>query len=155
EGLIFTDGKVERLTPKDIASRPVHEGDFRYAGVDDNYFVTVALFPGLSKVTFQTVSMPPPAGSEDAARTLVAYSIDPQAHDAPLKFFIGPKDFDVLVAIDRDLSRVINFGVFSVIVVPLLRSLKWVNSYVGNWGWSIVILTVIINAIMFPLRHKS
>ena len=39
--------------------------------------------------------------------------------------------------------------------MPLLRSLKWVNGYVGNYGWSIVILTVIINAIMFPLRHKS
>ena len=44
---------------------------------------------------------------------------------------------------------------FAVIVVPLLRSLKWVNGYVGNYGWSIVILTIIINAIMFPLRHKS
>jgi YidC/Oxa1 family membrane protein insertase len=39
--------------------------------------------------------------------------------------------------------------------VPLLRSLKWVNGYVGNYGWSIIILTFIINAIMFPLRHKS
>ena len=44
---------------------------------------------------------------------------------------------------------------FSVLVVPLLRSLKWINGYVGNYGWSIVILTIIINAIMFPLRHKS
>ena len=44
---------------------------------------------------------------------------------------------------------------FAVIVVPLLRSLKWVNSYVGNYGWSIIILTIIINVIMFPLRHKS
>ena len=39
--------------------------------------------------------------------------------------------------------------------MPLLRSLKWVHGYVGNYGWSIIILTVIINAIMFPLRHKS
>jgi YidC/Oxa1 family membrane protein insertase len=44
---------------------------------------------------------------------------------------------------------------FTVIVVPLLRSLKWVNGFVGNYGWSIIILTVIINVIMFPLRHKS
>ena len=39
--------------------------------------------------------------------------------------------------------------------MPLLRSLKWINGYVGNYGWSIIILTIIINAIMFPLRHKS
>ena len=61
----------------------------------------------------------------------------------------------MLAAIDRDLTRAIDFGMFTVIVVPLLRSLKWVNGYVGNYGWSIIILTVIINAIMFPLRHKS
>ena len=42
-----------------------------------------------------------------------------------------------------------------MIVVPLLRSLKWVNGFVGNYGFSIAILTIIINAIMFPLRHKS
>ena len=51
--------------------------------------------------------------------------------------------------------QAINFGMFTVIVVPLLRSLKWVNGYVGNYGWSIIVLTIIINVIMFPLRHKS
>jgi YidC/Oxa1 family membrane protein insertase len=44
---------------------------------------------------------------------------------------------------------------FAVIVVPLLNSLKWVNAFVGNYGWSIVILTMLINAVMFPLRHWS
>ena len=39
--------------------------------------------------------------------------------------------------------------------MPLLRSLKWVNGFVGNYGWSIIILTIIINLMMFPLRHKS
>ena len=61
----------------------------------------------------------------------------------------------MLAAIDRDLVRAIDFGMFSILVVPLLRSLKWVNGFVGNYGWSIIILTIIINAIMFPLRHKS
>ncbi len=53
------------------------------------------------------------------------------------------------------MTRAINFGMFSVIVVPLLRSLKWVNGFVGNYGWSIIVLTVIINLLMFPLQHKS
>jgi YidC/Oxa1 family membrane protein insertase len=68
---------------------------------------------------------------------------------------MGPKEFDILSAVDKDLVRAINFGWFSWIVVPLLRSLKWINGYVGNYGWSIIILTVLINALMFPLRHKS
>jgi YidC/Oxa1 family membrane protein insertase len=154
EGLTFANGSVQRLTPKDIAKQSTYDTDFRYVGVDDHYFITVALAPGPSKVTYQPVSIPPPPNSKDQPRTLVAYSIEPAAADG-LKFFFGPKDFDVLAAIDRDLVRAIDFGWFSVLVVPLLRSLKWVNGYVGNYGWSIVLLTIIINAIMFPLRHKS
>ena len=51
--------------------------------------------------------------------------------------------------------RAIDFGMFDFLVVPLLRALKWVNGYVGNYGWSIIVLTIIINLVMFPLKHKS
>jgi len=155
EALFFQDGKVQRLAPKDLAKQSVFEGDFKFAGVDDNYFMTAALFTGPAKVSFQPVSIPPPADTKETPRELVSFSIDPQQVDAPHQFFAGPKDFTVLASIDRDLTRAINFGMFAVIVVPLLNSLKWVNGFVGNYGWSIVILTIMINAIMFPLRHKS
>ncbi|MEO8260652.1 MAG: membrane protein insertase YidC [Acidobacteriota bacterium] len=154
EGLLFQD-KVRRLASKDFAAQPIHEGDFKYAGVDDNYFMTAALAPGPAKVTFQAIVIPPPPGSKEAERDLVAYAIEPSRRDAPIRFFAGPKDFDVLAAIDRDVVRAIDFGMFSILVVPLLRSLKWVHGFVGNYGWSIIILTIMINAIMFPLRHKS
>ena len=49
----------------------------------------------------------------------------------------------------------IEFGFLSFLVVPLHRSLSWVYSGVGNWGFSIIILTVLINLVIFPLRHKS
>jgi YidC/Oxa1 family membrane protein insertase len=49
----------------------------------------------------------------------------------------------------------VNFGWFAWLVVPLLTSLKWLNGYIGNYGWSIIALTILINAAMFPLRHKS
>jgi YidC/Oxa1 family membrane protein insertase len=57
--------------------------------------------------------------------------------------------------VDRDFTRVINFGIFAWLVVPLLRSLNWIDGFVGNYGWSIIILTILINAAIFPLRHKS
>ena len=154
EGVYFANEKVSRLAPKDFAKQASYDGDFTFVGVDDNYFMAVVLAPGASKVTYQPVSVPPPAGSKDAPRELVAYSIEPQ-HNGPIKFFAGPKDFDVLAGIGTNVTRAIDFGMFAVLVVPLLRSLKWVNNFVGNYGWSIIILTVMINALMFPLRHKS
>ena len=155
EGLLFQDGKVRRVTAKDFAGQPAFEGDFGFAGVDDNYFMTTALATGPSKVIFQPVTIPPPAGSKDPPRELVSFSIETTHPNAATRFFAWPKDFDVLASIGTDVVRAIDFGMFAVLVVPLLRSLKWVNSWVGNYGWSIIILTIIINAIMFPLRHKS
>ena len=161
EGLLSREGKVQRLAPKDIAKQSTYEGPLEYAGVDDNYFMTAVLFPGPIKISFRPVTIPPPPGSKDPAHELVAYAIDQNVPPGsapsprPLKFFTGPKDFDVLASIDRDLVRAIDFGMFAVLVVPLLRSLKWINGFVGNYGWSIILLTIIINAIMFPLRHKS
>jgi YidC/Oxa1 family membrane protein insertase len=153
EGILFQDGKVVRLDASKIAKQPTYEGEFKYVGVDDNYFMTAAVQAGTSKVTYQPVAIPP-ADPKGTARELMAYSVAPQT-SAPQKFFIGPKDFDLLTAVDPDVAKAINFGTFTIIVVPLLRSLKWVNGYVGNYGWSIIILTFIINLILFPLRHKS
>jgi YidC/Oxa1 family membrane protein insertase len=155
EGIFKRQGeKEQRLSAKDIAKQPVYEGDFFFAGVDDNYFMTVALMTGPAKVTYQPVTIPPPPGSKDSPRELVSYSIT-RTNAGPVSFFAGPKDFDVLAAISPDATRAINFGWFAVIVVPLLRSLKWLHGYVGNYGWDIIILTVIINILILPFRHMS
>jgi YidC/Oxa1 family membrane protein insertase len=70
-------------------------------------------------------------------------------------FFLGPKDFDHLKSLDGELVRAIDYGMFAWLVVPLLGALNWVNGYVGNYGWSIIVLTFLINVAIFPLRHKS
>jgi len=154
EALFFQAGKAQRLSTKDISKQPFYDGEFLFAGVDDNYFMTAAFPAGPTKITYQPVSIPPPPPSKDAARELVSFAIEPKRSEA-VRFFAGPKDFDVLAAIGPDVTRAINFGTFAVIVVPLLKSLKWVNGYVANYGWAIIILTVIINIVIFPLRHKS
>src|SRR5207253_1083193 len=59
EGLLFVEGKVQRLAAKAIASQPSYEGEFRYAGVDDNYFIFAAISPGPAKIVFQPVTIPP------------------------------------------------------------------------------------------------
>ena len=71
------------------------------------------------------------------------------------RFFFGPKAFDDLRAIDPEATRVINFGIFAWLAVPLLGALKWVHGFIGNWGWAIIVLTLLINIALFPLRHKS
>jgi len=156
-GVIYQNGKLLRIPPAELAKQSVYEGNVGYAGVDDHYFVTMAISPGPSKITLHPVAIPRPAtgpASEKPAAQLMAWAIEP-ASDAPIKFYAGPKDLVRLQAIDPAIGKVIDFGWFDFIVVPLLRALNWIHGYVGNYGWSIIILTVLINAVMFPLRHKS
>ena len=154
-GLLYRDGTLERVGADDLAERSAYEGNFRYAGVDDHYFVTMALAPGNSKVSFRPVGIPQAEGETDAPVQLMAWSIESREPETPMKFYAGPKDLEALQAIDPAFVKAIDFGMFDFIVVPLLRALNWLNGYIGNYGWSIILLTVLINAVMFPLRHKS
>ncbi len=155
EGIVFLDGGVKRYSASAVGKQPTYEGSYRFAGIDDHYFMAVALDPAAVSIAYQGVTIPPAPGSDESARNLMAFTIEPKQPTAAMTFFVGPKDFDVLAALDPEFTQAIRFGIFTVIVVPLLRSLVWVNGFVGNFGWSILVLTVIINVLMFPLRHKS
>ena len=154
-GLISSEGKEQRLAASAIAKQPTYEAAFKFAGIEDHYFAAIALDPGPTKVTYEPLTIPPPAGTQAPAHALMSFTLEPRDATKPIKVYVGPKDFDQLAIVDKDLVRAINFGMFSVIVVPLLRSLKWLNSYIGNYGWSIVALTALINLLILPLRHKS
>ena len=154
--ILHRDADVERVNVSDIAEVANTQGVFGFAGVDDHYFMTAAV--GVKEpvaLHFEPVAIPARQGAETPPPPYVAWSIKFNGAPNGVAFFAGPKDFDVLAAVDRELVRAIDFGIFAFLVVPLLRALKWVNVYVGNYGWSIVLLTVIINLVMFPLRHKS
>ncbi len=152
--VFYRDGKVTRVAPDKIAAQPVQEGTFGFAGVDDHYFIVAVVKPAAPlRLDYLPVAVDLGLEHPEGAH-YISWSAryTPPANAA---YFIGPKDFDVLAATDRDLVRAIDFGMFAWLVVPLLRSLKWINGYVGNYGWSLIILTVLINLVMFPLRHKS
>jgi YidC/Oxa1 family membrane protein insertase len=151
--VFYRDTKVTRVTPDKIPAQPVQEGTFGFAGVDDHYFLVAVVKPtGPVRLEYAPIAVPLEI-NPDGAHYISWSARYPGAAGA--SYFAGPKDFDVLAATDRDLVRAIDFGMFAWLVVPLLRSLKWINGYVGNYGWSLIILTVIINLAMFPLRHKS
>jgi YidC/Oxa1 family membrane protein insertase len=155
-GVLMRNDKVERPSAKTLTSSPTYADTFLYAGVADHYFLSVVL-PGLHpiRLTYQPITAPVPNDpSQKATRTFIAYTIG-VPESASLAFFFGPKDFNVLHAIDPQLVRAIDFGIFAWLVVPLLQALKWVNGYTHNYGWAIVVLTILMNLAIFPLRHRS
>lgn len=149
-------GKVERPATTVLTTTPTYEGPFKFVGVGDHYFLSAAL-PGTTgvKATFVPIELPVPWNDpQNRKRLFISYNLAaPGAISVP--FFFGPKAFDTLKSVEVELVRTIDFGMFAFLVVPLLQALKWVHSFIGNWGWSIVVLTILINIVLFPLRHKS
>ena len=152
--MIYKDGSVERVPHTAAGSQ---EGTFRYAGTSDHYFASLLLNHGSPvpfRIDYAPVNVPVPNEPTRFA-SYMSYSVRFQAPQEKSQFFFGPKSLDDMKAIDNELTRAIHFGMFSLLAVPLLGGLQWVHGYVGNWGWSIVVLTILINLAMFPLRHKS
>ncbi len=89
------------------------------------------------------------------ARQLVSYTVTFSQPPGDVRVFLGPKQFEALKAINPEFTKVIDFGMFAILAVPLLGALQWVHGFVGNYGWAIIILTILINLVMWPLRHKS
>ena len=152
--IVYRDRDVTRVGFDDIPAQRLIEGNVEFAGVDDHYFLSAAL-PKAKSARVQYEPVPVPIEGTDDSLHFVSWSITYPEPPSGERFFFGPKDFDVLRGVSPDFVRAIDFGVFDWLVTPLLRSLKWVNGYVGNYGWSIIVLTVLINLAMFPLRHKS
>ncbi len=155
DGLLSPEPSVERPDRSDVATRPVYDGLLDFVGVDNHYFAALAL-PEQQPITvnYRAVQLQP-LTPDGEALDLMAFELRAPNGVSDLAFFLGPKDFDILEQASAPLVRAIDFGWLSVLVVPLHRSLKWVYGWVGNYGVAIILITLLVNIIIFPLRHKS
>ena len=71
------------------------------------------------------------------------------------KLFVGPKLQAQLAATGPQLQRTVDYGKLTVLSQPLFATLKWVHSLIGNWGWSIILVTALIKLLFYPLSQAS
>jgi YidC/Oxa1 family membrane protein insertase len=69
--------------------------------------------------------------------------------------YIGPQETDKLKEVAPGLDLVVDYGWLTIIAAPLFWLLKWIHGLVGNWGWAIVILTIMIKLVFYPLNAKA
>jgi YidC/Oxa1 family membrane protein insertase len=73
--------------------------------------------------------------------------------DMPL--YVGPQEQDKLKELAPGLDLVVDYGWLRVIAVPLFWLLKFIYGFVGNWGWAIIVMTILIKMVFFPLNQKA
>jgi YidC/Oxa1 family membrane protein insertase len=149
----LAQNKLIEQAPKAAAKGALTAGgSFSFAGIADTYFAAVFLPEGsgnMQQVTFED-TVPTPIEQKPMPLSGVAVG------DAPsnrFELFIGPKDVDLLRRINPKLEQVVDFGWLSILAKPLFLIVNYVNdALVHNFGWAIVIVTVVINFILFPLK---
>jgi YidC/Oxa1 family membrane protein insertase len=138
----------------------VWQGGKDFTGIEDRYFTAAFLPPnGAAPGTLQTRYWkdfhPAQINGQPGAEPVpeVATASGPQA--LALRVYVGPKDYDVLKHMNPPLHGLVNFGWMEFIADPIFHMLKWLHNYIPNWGWAIVVLTLVINMLLFPLRISS
>jgi YidC/Oxa1 family membrane protein insertase len=121
-----------------------------FAGIEDNYFLAVLLPERASQVRVAPVATDPAAKSPPTLSAAVEGSGELAA-----RAYFGPKDVEILESLHLGLERTVDFGWYGVLARPLLWLLKRTYGWVGNWGAAILLVTLAIRVLLFPLMHKS
>ena len=170
---IFTSaaGKLNTLAAKNLGKpgqttvRAPVAGTFDFTGIQDLYFAAAFLPPFTARGDVAEIPMTVTGWTYPHETTVdgkTETEIVPQmavglATPGPLdlRLYAGPKSIDGLKATRPPLNSLVQFGWWGFIAEPLFYSLMWLHRYVSNYGWAIVLITVAINMVMFPLKVKS
>jgi YidC/Oxa1 family membrane protein insertase len=149
-------GKLVVKTAKDAKNGPVTDsGNYTFAGQEDNFFAGLAIPQENSPLEIRTYSDDLKVPGEDKPVQYTGAGISTGAQN-DFSLFVGPKDLDILKSVNPTLTQIIDWGFFGVIAKPIFVWLNWTKDHwTGNFGWAIVLVTLIINLALFPLRFSS
>src|SRR5262249_29559447 len=145
------DAAFKKVALRSLKDQPQSFTSLR-AGVEDQYFA--AVFFSTEKtlpVDGSTTAKSSAAGKPTS--TLAVSSSVPEGK--LLRAYVGPKQQDWLSKADPQLASLVDYGYFGFIAKPLVFCLLWIHSYIGNFGSSIILLTIVINLVLFPLSLKQ
>jgi YidC/Oxa1 family membrane protein insertase len=154
-------GNVGNLTK--VPQRKVNEdrtipGPLELGGLEDRYFAAVFL-PDSPETEFRLARQtwnPKDWSEKEPPKPMLATLVNPQPKPLTFRLFVGPKDLDVLRSVRPPLDSLVDFGWFTVVAKPLFVALDYIHDHwIHNYGWAIVILTLVINLALFPMKLKS
>jgi len=161
-----------------ISHGNTRQGPFYWAGVTDQYFAAIFLpdDPANTQMVQMHKTIPQDPNEKDPAKqrknvfSVLGAAVGVPGGHTKARLFVGPKQLPLLEKVraytldqkghgepqGASLEDVADFGFFGIIAKPLFLWLKWTHDHwVPNWGWAIIILTIIINLALFPLRYSS
>ena len=151
-----TAGKLIEKDARSVKDGPLAtSGNYSFAGLDDRFFAFVFLPKDNTSTKVVAFKDDVPATPNGKDELHVGVEVGGDTVNRMLAF-VGPKDVDQLRKVDPKLQQLIDWGFFGVIAKPIFLVLHWINdNLVHNYGWSIVVITIIINLLLMPFRLSS
>jgi len=167
------DGKDDSLASAKVSGNATLDQPYEFAGISDLYFAAVFLPDVPSRATVVTLhhtyDLPSDladANSQKKPEDVIGLAMGDQSGATRLRLYAGPKELDVLNAVramgpdgkptGQSLQPLIQYGWMTIIAKPLYLALRYLRELMGpgayNWGWAIIIVTVIFNLVMLPTR---
>ncbi len=159
DGIVLADGEIEKYKKAKVkAPVSLRPGVLAYAGLEDAYFISL-LRPRsrvdevrFDRLEFTDLSDP---SEEPKLYQVLRVLLVPSSGVFEGELLGAPKDYDLLQGIGGGVEKTLDFGIFGVISVFFLKALWWIYGLVGNYGVAIILLTVGIRIVLFPLMHTS
>lgn len=152
---VFLDEALQEIDPEDLkkASSSV-TGRVAWAGYGDNYFLC-----GIIPHTGERHTAHFSVTGEEKVTTVLAGAADLLQPGAAKQYsysiYIGPKDLNLLKEVGHNLDRSVDFGWFDFMAKPTLYLLKFFHTYVGNYGLAIILVTLLIKILFWPIAQKG
>lgn len=156
----LTNIMAKKLQGPDKWAPGLWQGGKDWTGIEDRYFTAVFLpanpsLPGALETRYWSTQRTIKVEDHDAQEPVPQIATATSAQPLSLRIYVGPKDYDDLKKMNPPVHSLVQFGWLEFIADPLFHGLKWLHKYIPNWGWAIVVLTLVINMVLFPLRISS
>jgi YidC/Oxa1 family membrane protein insertase len=170
----FTDGSALGLQPYLGAALRQPEKNyakFDFSDIDDNSVKTNIKGGWVAMVQHYFISAWVPPSDEtnnftlrklsDQDIYLMTFTGSPfsvkagQTGEYEATFYVGPKDQQALGNLAEYLDRTVDYGFLWVLAEPLFKAMKFIHSLIGNWGWTIILLTIGVKIVLYPLSAAS
>ena len=152
--VLLLDDKLEEVKikkesePKDLAGR------IGWMAYEDDFFISAVIPDQPSKASFKGRLLP--SGILEGTHMPPSISLHPSERvSSSYTLYLGPRELGILKQLGKNLERAISFGWTDIIAKPLLYLLRFFNQYINNYGVSIILLTILIKILFWPLTHKS
>jgi len=145
--ITFIDETKSTFDPDDITKEERVRGNINWVSVCNKYFASVL------------VPITPPASivsNIDTTNELLISGFEYNSGATVTgRAYFGPQLSGEMEKISPDMEYIKDYGIFSFLAMPLYKVLNYVHGYVGNWGWAIIIVTIIIKILFYPLTRSS